>query len=234
MQATLDAKGLHGDCSFKRSLKALLGGRWTGRGIAEKTGREGRKTQADLSFGEEFQSRERRRLKMRRNVDSGRGDQFGSPIKKEGKAPMRGRGVEPYWLQQSQPADLGGRTKAGKTYGCCWEKMALSVSFSTILTTESAPPSGYSYFKVCQEMGNSAAWWGSHRTTVPRVLWGMCPVKVSLANHYGHTQVLEICSHSYRSQVVFFSSHLSNGLQIPKVRSNKILTSNLSYHQWKL
>ena len=114
-------------------LKALLGGGQTGRGIAEKTGREGGKPQADLSFGEEFQRREWRRLKIRRNQGSRRGDRFGSPIKNEGKGlpvPVRRWGVELLWLKQSQPADLGGRTKVGKTHGCCREKMPLSQCLS--------------------------------------------------------------------------------------------------------
>lgn len=90
---------------LKEPLKALLGSWQTGRGIAEKTGREGGKLQADLSFGEEFQWRERGRLKRRRSQGSKRGDQFGSLIKNKGgglPVPMRQRNVEPLWLEQSQ------------------------------------------------------------------------------------------------------------------------------------
>lgn len=69
---------------LKGPLQALGGGQ-TGRGTAENTAREGEKPQADLSFREVFQRREKRKWKMRRHQGSRRGDQFVSPIKNEGK-----------------------------------------------------------------------------------------------------------------------------------------------------
>lgn len=61
-------------------------------------------------------------MKTRRKQGSKRKDQFGSLIKNKGRelpVPMRRRDVEPLWLEQSQPADLGGRTKVVKTHGWC-------------------------------------------------------------------------------------------------------------------
>lgn len=129
MQAAWDAKGLCGNCLFKRAATSTSWG-WADRQRnSENTGKESGKPQADLSFRKEFQRRVRRRLKMRGHQGSRRGDRFGSPIKNKGKGmpvPVRQRGVELLWLKQSQPADLGGRTKVGKKHGCCWEKTPLS------------------------------------------------------------------------------------------------------------
>lgn len=134
-------------------------------------------------LGAVFQSREKRRLKMRKNQGSRRGDQLGTTIKNERKVlsvPVRW-----YWntlAQAKQPtADLGGRTKVWKTRGCSWTKVALSQCLSLPFWLLNLPLLwgiliSRSFSKWAVSLLGKAP---KASTTIPNILWGTCPVKAS-------------------------------------------------------
>lgn len=96
---------------------------------------------------------------MRKNQGSRRGDQLGTTIKNERKVlpVLKHSGSSKATHSRFRRKDQGLKN----TWVFLNKSVSITVSFTTILTVESASPLRYSNFKVFQQMGSVTAWQGS-------------------------------------------------------------------------